>query len=273
MVWLLVSILTKLTYERASFLELNDRHVGETIFVVGSGPQLAHLRDDQVRALEARITIAVNKVFYRLRPTYFLSAYVGEMLLAQRRIPGSTLIHMRPVFEPPLVDGVMPLRRRHFDPAVGLSRRLEAPEPIIATKQNVALGCTHLAYVMGASRIVYVGVEQRNLFHFYNFDEGLRQTLRADLIERGDPPILAIDHPQASLANDLTQVDRPTSELLQPFYSVDHTPTFAGYFDVLRTAGVPVVATTQESVVADAGAEVRGLDEILDTTPEAGAPA
>jgi hypothetical protein len=52
---------------------------------------------------------------------------------------------------------------------------------------------------------------------------------------------------------------------MKPFYSVDHAPTFAAYFDILRDNGVDVVATTAESVVADAGAQVMSLDDVLAT--------
>jgi hypothetical protein len=52
---------------------------------------------------------------------------------------------------------------------------------------------------------------------------------------------------------------------MKPFYSIDHTPTFAAYFDILRRNGVDIVATTAESVVAAAGARVVALDDILAT--------
>jgi hypothetical protein len=61
---------------------------------------------------------------------------------------------------------------------------------------------------------------------------------------------------------------------MKPFYSVDHTPTFAAYFDILRREGVDIVATTAESVIADAGARVVSLDAILATpTISGGRPA
>jgi hypothetical protein len=157
----------------------------------------------------------VKRVFYRLRPTYFLSAYIGEVMLAARRVPDVTLLHMRQVYEPPLIPGVLRLRRDIFDPKVGLPRRLVAPEPIVFTKMNVALGATHLAYMMGAARIVYVGVEQRNQLHFYNFDPATKEDLRADLVAQGDPRFLSIDHPYASLAADLQNLDLPLEECMK----------------------------------------------------------
>jgi len=244
---------------------LNDRHVGTTVFVVGAGPQLAAVSPEQLRQLEAHPVIAVNKVFYRLRPRYFLSAYIGELMLALRRIPEVTLLHMRLTYSAPLLPGINPLRRMIFNPGDALPRRFDAEQPTLLTRKNVALAATHLAYIMGAKRIVYLGVEQRNQLHFWHFDEKCRQEIRDDILSRGDPDILRIDHEYASLSHDLEALDRPAADCMKPFYSVDHTPTFAAYFDILRENGVEVVATTAESVVADAGARVMALDDVLAT--------
>lgn len=240
-----------------------DRHAGETVFVVGSGPQLAAVRDSGLERLRSFTTIAVNKVFFRLRPTYFLSAYVGEVMLAAGRTPETTLLHMRPVLAPALVPGAIPLQRRMYEPGMDLPRRLDPACPTLLTRFNVALGATHLAYAMGARRIAFIGVEQRNQLHFWNFDEDVRLEIRAALVARGDPDLLRVDHPYASLAHDLAAVDRSREDCLQPFYTVDHTPTFRAYFDILARNGVDVVATTAESVVADAGARVVRLDDLL----------
>ncbi|MGB8854891.1 MAG: hypothetical protein WCC69_15160 [Pirellulales bacterium] len=250
-------------YAPARRVRLNDRHVGATVFVIGAGPQLGLLNERHIKAMESHVTIAVNKTFYRLRPTYFLSAYIGEMMLAARRTPDATLIHMRPVKAPPLIAGIHSIRRREFQPDVGLPRHVDPLDPALDTKFNVALGATHLAYVMGAARVVFVGVEQRNLLHFWHTDPTLRELIRADVLERGDPDILRVDHPHASLANDLAALDRSPQDCMRPFFHLDHTPTFATYFDILRRAGVDVVCTTADSVVADAGARVVRLEELL----------
>lgn len=253
----------KLYHGRSHFLELNERHAGQTVFVLGSGPQLAAITRSQRRKLESRISIAVNKVFYLVKPTYFLSAYIGEVMLAARRIPDSTLLHMRRVYEPPLIPGILPLKRDMFSEQLGLPPRFVEPEPVLFTKFNVALAATHLAFILGAARIVYVGVEQRDQLHFYNFDERIRRRIRADIISRGDPPILCIDHPYSSMANALAAIDRPMDDCRRPF-ARDHRPTFAEYFRILRGNGVDVIATERESIVADADARVLSLDAALD---------
>ena len=251
------------------------RSTGQTVFVVGSGPQLASVRGHVLDRLQACTTIAVNKVFYRFRPTYFLSSYVGEVMLATRRVPDTTLLHMRDVLGPPLVPGAIPLRRAMFVPGMDLPRRLNPADPTLLTRYNVALGAAHLAYALGANQIVFIGVEQRNQLHYWHFDEDARLEIRAALVERGDPDLLRIDHPYASLDRDLAALDRSRDDCMQPFFSIDHTPTFKAYFEIFARNGVDVVATTPESVVADAGARVVRVEDVLadsgvDSLPAAG---
>jgi hypothetical protein len=256
--------MSEMNYFSSKARDLEGKHAGETIFIVGAGPQLASIHHESLERLGSFTTIAVNKVFFRLRhPTYFLSAYIGEVMLAARRIPDSTILHMRPTYEPPLVYRVVPLMRQSFETGMELPRTFGPGAPTLLTKMNVALGATHLAYLLGARRIVFLGVEQRNQLHFYHFDEQARTDIRTAIADRGDPGFLDIDHPYASVGADLAELDRPIEECMDPFFSIDHTPTFKAYFDLLTSQGIDVVATKADSVVADAGARVAELEEIL----------
>ena len=231
--------------------------------MIGAGPQLAHIPDDQLRRLEQLPTIGVNKTFYQLKLTYFLSAYIGEVILAAHRIPTSTLLHMRPVYEPPLIDGILPLRRELFDASTGLTTTLLPPEPTLFTKRNVALGATHLAYVMGAKRVVYIGVEQRNQVHFWHHMPAVKATIRQDVELLRDVPFLTIDHPYATYELQVDQMERPMSTFMKPFYEESHAESFREYFSILNEAGVEFVTTVKDSVVSDAGASYMELSELL----------
>ncbi len=245
------------------YKKLEGSNTGKTIFIVGAGPQLAYLSSDSLERLELLTTIAVNKVFYKFKPKYFITSYIGEMMLAVNRIPDSMLLHMRPNFEPPFIPGIIPVRRMQFEHGMNLPKKLDIDCPTLLTRLNVALGATHLAYILGAKKIVFIGVEQRNQLHFWNYDEEIRRNIYTDLINRGDHDMMRIDHPYASLERDLESLNRPLEECMKPFYDIDHTPTFKAYFEILNRNGVDVVATTRESIVADAGARVVDLNEIL----------
>lgn len=248
-----------------TYLELNERHVDETIFIVGAGPQLASLNDHQLRRLESRTCIGLNWTTHKFSPTYFLSAYIGYVLLAGRGSPQTLLIHMRPVYEPPLVDGILTVRRLHFDETTGLTRRLEPPEPILYTLRNVALGATHLAFVMGARRVVYIGVEQRNRLHYFYDDEKLRRRLLDDIRKLENyRHLFNIDHDNATLQAMIEVVQSDVVEAGNtPFYKMSHVETFRAYFDILADSGIEVYSTRADSVVSDAGAAFRPLEEFI----------
>lgn len=253
-----------------SFEELNGRHRGETVFIVGAGPQLASVTDTQARELERRAAIGVNLTFYRVRTRYFLSAYIGQAMLARLRMPSSTVMHMRPVYEPPLSPAIMPLRRCNFDRSVGLTSALAAPEPTLFTLRNVALGATHLAHVLGARRIAYVGIEQRNQLHYWHLMPQLVPAMQRDIESLRDVPFLTADHPYATYESLVRKIARMADESMLPFWKDSHEPSFREYFSILRAAGVSVVSTSPDSVVRDAGADFVPLEQILAEDPHRG---
>lgn len=247
--------------ERA--LALNGRHRGETVFIIGAGPQLGGLGPDLIGRLADRVTIGVNLTFYVVPPRYFLSAYIGQVILARHRSPESLTLHMRRRYATPLWPGVVPLKREVFEDATDLPDRFDPPVPTLLTRKNVVLGATHLAFILGARRIVYIGVEQRNQLHFWHVRPEPLPVMREDLDILRDVPFLAIDHPHATYASAVAKLERTAEECAVPFYVESHEETFRTYFRILREAGVSIVSTARDSVVCDAGAGFVPLDEVL----------
>src|SRR5262245_47647202 len=112
------------------FLALNGRHRDQTVFVIGAGPQLHHLEPSLLRALETRVTIGLNRTTYKLGLTYFLSAYISEVLIAQMRAgTDTTFLHMRPLYKTPLGAGIIALKRRRYEFGTNLPDTFSQPEP------------------------------------------------------------------------------------------------------------------------------------------------
>lgn len=251
------------------FTELNGRHSGETVFVIGAGAQLGELSDEQVSELEKRVSIGVNWTIYKVAPTYFLSAYIGQIRLAQvADEPKTCLLHMRPVYERPLLPGVIPLRRRPYLLGKGLPRRFAEPEPVLFTRRNVVLAASHLALILGARRIVFVGVEQRNRLHFFQLDPAARTRLEKAVDELQGFPLLGIDHPYESCERLRQALAVPREEAERtPFYEQNHLETFRAYVEELDRHGVEVLSAARDSVVVDAGARYVALDSVLTDEP------
>lgn len=234
------------------------------MFVVGSGPQLNELSAAQIQALQQRVTIGLNRVPYLVGLRYFISAYPAEVMLAQVRMNSGTVIHFRPRYRPPIVDGTLALKRRVYEPGEDLPRRLGADEPTLLTRKNVALGATHLALVLGARRVVYIGVEQRSAAHFYDVRPELRAQMKQDLQRLDRRELFTVDHKYATYESMIERLERDPEELrTAPFFTYEHTDTFRMYFEQLRAYGIEPVATSADCVVAEAGASIEALDAVL----------
>ena len=92
----------------------------------------------------------MNWTTYKLSPTFFLSAYIHHVMIAQLTAPESILLHMRPAYKPPLIPGIIPLKRKCFEPGLHtLAQEFVPPEPTLSTLNNVALAATHFAHILG----------------------------------------------------------------------------------------------------------------------------
>lgn len=245
-------------------LDLNNREKGATLFVVGAGPQLATLDQSVLDELSRRPTIGVNLTQYMIKPRYFVSAYVEHHILARIHAPDAVSIHMRPVFEPPLLDFLLPVRRTRFAPGMVLHTDLDAEDPVVVTRRNVALGATHLALILGARKVVFIAVEQDNASHFYDELETVRAQIRADLEllkGYGDVPR---DHSYSSYDIVTEALDSRPEDLRARPFGEDHSEIFAEYFSQLRGHGLEIYSASAAGVVNRAGAIGLTIEQSLD---------
>ncbi len=250
--------------------DLNDREKGKRIFIIGSSPQLNELTERQIQLLENEVTIGVNRVQYKIKPKYFISAYPSEILLGLKRSPSSTFIHIRPVNESIFPDkkNIITIKREIFNPSIGLPRYLLSKDPILYTKLNVALASTHLALILGASEIIFIGIEMKNVTpyaqHFYDFDPHILRLLFEDLKEIKDYPYFNIDHSYSTYEFHLERLGRPLTQLnYQTSRKENHLESFQNYFQILKNYGINIIATKKDSITYEAGASYCSLFDLL----------
>jgi hypothetical protein len=249
---------------RRKVLALNDRHPGATIFILGASAQLNRLTPAQIDLLSRAPAIGLNRTQYRVPTMYFMSSYSHEVGLALR-VGGADAVIQSRGSQRPLVPGTLALWKRGYEDDRGLPRRFHGERLILYNMRNAALPATHLALIMGARRIVYIGLEQRTSLHFYDEDPELRERIIADLDwvrdMRYPDPHLA----DATLERRQLRLRTPVEELLaQPYWHVDHTPSFRTFFAELERYGIEPIATLENSVVYDAGARLMALDEAVE---------
>lgn len=247
-------------------VDLNGCHEGADIYIVGAGPQLNALSGGQRRFLADQITIGLNRTQYFQPLSYFLSAYFSECLLALKRRNCGVTIHARPIHAPPLHPDLLAIRRMEIGEHCDLPRMLDAASPTLFTLRNAAIMATHLAFVLGARRIFFVGVEQNNSLHYYNHQEDVRDRIIADLDDMYRSGLWQNpDHGYASYESlrEGLLVSAAT-RAAETFYMEDHAPTFRRVFEALGACDVDVFSTTRDSVIARAGATVMPLPSASD---------
>lgn len=255
------------------FTRWNDRHKGEDVYVLGASPQLAFLTDSQVAHLSRQVVLGGNNTFYKVPITYFVSAYPLEIYKAAMHLPHERLLHMKRLSDEPLDPQISSVNRQVYSSDVGLNRYFTQPAPVLYTARNQALAMLHLAVIMGARRVIYIGVDQTNYAYFWQYDDRLREALRRDthklLARRAATPDAGIyfDHVYKLLEEPVDVREK------MPFYE-DLTPVFAEYVQQARRHGTEVVATLENSVVHKAGAAYLPLDECLGagSSPPVAAP-
>jgi hypothetical protein len=240
---------------------------GREVLVVGSGPSLNQVTPGQFDRLAERFfVIGVNRTFYRARLHLFLSAYPSEQCLAglyPRRAP--LRIQIRPRSFIPVIGGTWGWRRILMEPGQPVDDLGKGQPPIIRTKLNVVIGATDLAVRLGATAVWYLGIEQNNQAHYYDTDETLRRRIIDDLLRfRHLDPAMTVDHQYSDIGTMVERLRKPVEQWLdQPFYDQDHRESIRTLFESYAERGAAFYSIGENTVIARAGAGVRGLSDAL----------
>lgn len=120
---------------------------------------------------------------------------------------------------------------------------------------------SHLALVLGAKRVIFVGVEQNDGLHFYQALPEVRRRIAADMAALNAAGLWQNpDHPYGTYERSRDAlVEDPARLAERKFYKDDHAPALRRMFAALAEHDVRVLATTADSVVARAGAIVSSI--------------
>ncbi len=265
---------------RRRVLALNDRHHGSTVYVLGASPQLNELSPEHLRVLAREPSIGLNRTQYRVDAMYLLSLYAQESALALRAGKARAVIHACGA-PAPILGGTIATFKRQYEHDRGLPRRFDAMRPTLYTSHNSAFMGTHLAVIMGARRIVFIGLEQYRNAHFYDEDPAVRERILADLAyinARGmcdmdglrvsyERAVAPLRRPPQQLHSETYWPEAPSQAFPEPYWNGSPASVWRMYFDELDRYGVEPIATTRDSVIYDAGARYVALDEVLGTAP------
>ena len=256
-------------------------HKGETIYLIGNGPALLEIPEKKYNEIKNGITIGSNSS-HLFMPTsyqscsswssYLLSCHYGEVsgcrfysgqgIGDDSSWPFGTATTLKSTFFKnnntifTSNHAVHPVHRPVCDALFGDPMEDEQ----IFGADNIIFACTNLATIMGASKIVYVGFDQRESGHYYDKPQLMceLQKQTQEMLEKysNDPYIVA------ELQN-MIRLNILKDESLKPeFLKKDWCkPKLLLMFECMRKNNVTPFVHRTNSIVYDAGATLKGYDD------------
>jgi len=268
--------------------DFNNIHSGRRIYVLGTGPTLLDLKPEHVQKIEKEsISIAVNfSHVLPIVPTYWIAGgHPTQVAFALEHLSQETTMffHQGPG-ETRIFPEIEQIVHTHDQTATACENPVVRPvtENVIIGGHNILLSASHLAYLMGASELVFVGFEQVNRLHFHSLMEEERRLAFKDKLINMREKYRNMNNPQSchivECVSEILDINEDPKRRWCHFQPVEvakslsfkpegenhhNYPIFKKYVDQFKREGIKVLTTATEGICVRAGAEVVKLDDIL----------
>jgi hypothetical protein len=257
-------------------------HMGQRIFIFGTGPTLNDVTQEQLDYIQKNeISIGVNYTPIHITPTYWIGGGHPTLIaFAIEHLKNETqgIFHHDPGTRDkyPKSDKVIFTEDRVCSTQPNPIPKNKKTD-IIVGGHNILLSASHLAYIMGASEIIYIGFEQVNRLHFYNlWSNEKQQDFKNLLLDLSDK----YSHNQSIVEciEEVLNLNEPDEQRWCHFKSVEVCKNlsfkpggkkhhnylmFEKYVEQFKSIGVKVKTTATEGICVHAGAEVVDLRDVL----------
>jgi hypothetical protein len=251
--------------------DYNNLQEEDTVYIFGNSPQLAYLTDNQISELENKITVGTNASFMALESPYYIAGHMSVMFLMchYTKKPSNKIFHGEPQHFPfESAWNVISVADKNIVGGPGyLPKPIDNSGPLVGA-ENVGISATHLAFIMGAKRIVYIGFDFKNSLHFYNVDKTKFDTMKLYVEE-----LLEMYNYDDFLREDINDfylaAFRPKEEMENTPFGINHCDyesslnKFKAYFNTMKSNGVEVISTQENNILHKAGATYISLDDCL----------
>jgi hypothetical protein len=276
--------------------DFNDKHLGETIYIVGSAPSVNKISKEQLEFFKDKTVIGVNFVHSKFKDlSYIVTGHIDSLAYAleytRQDIP--IFCHKSPhtAYATEVWNNDRVVEVFDLNALPPLPRHADERSNIYGSI-SILLSATHLAYMMGAAKIVFIGFEERSQLHFYNVDRRLENEIISNiekLLESRkywNPTHYSPDwrgisnkinvHAALEVTLNKTvgvphyqpQFNRSKQDLIStPFGTVEgqvqRTQYFAAYVQDLNRNGVQTLAIAEQGICLDANCDKISLEEII----------
>ena len=165
--------------------DFKNRHKGETIYVIGSSPSLNNLSSKEISFLKDKVTIGVNFSIEGINHLkYLICAHIAPAIYSyEYHNTGKTTFFVQ--------NGGLRSEAfsylKDFWSDKNIVSFVSSPPKIplkimdnsneIQGSTSILLQATHLAYFMGAKKIVYVGFDETTKEYFWSYNSELEKKI------------------------------------------------------------------------------------------------
>jgi hypothetical protein len=162
-----------------------NKHAGEVMYIIGCAETLNSLTTQQLDFLKDQTTIGINWSVEKIEHlTYAISGHMemGAYILDHGHPETVVFVHKsEPVaYATELWDNERVVAMWDQDPRVPLDLESARRNQIYGNSSSL-LSATHLAYIMGASVIVYIGFEEKSALHYFNLDDEIEERMLSNM--------------------------------------------------------------------------------------------
>ena len=264
----------KLEKKKMILENFNDKHLNDTIFITGDGAQLSYLTKEQIKKIEKKITISVNYSHLVYNPTYWIGGHILHTLFSINFCDPATIkFFQKSTIEEHsewIMDGgdenkSIPILCSYDINKI--SRIIKGDGPIFGCT-NIGLAATSLAYMMGAKKIIYLGLDQKSLLHFYDANISYKEKMITGFEDIKHKykykEKLEYDHGMGEISMIIEKMknnDKPASIGMQDYYN-SNREIFTTCFNKFKQDGIDIISTVENSILVEAGAKFIKLDDV-----------
>jgi len=149
-----------------------NKHYGARVFIIGSGPSFLKLSKEEVRHIEENeISISVSLAISGIRSTYWTASGhpVNAAYALNYADPRTTLLFSQGPGENIFFKDESKLIKIYDRPLRDGEKLTKIiTDNTIICSHNIVLNASHLAYILGAREIIFIGFDYNNRLHFYS---------------------------------------------------------------------------------------------------------
>jgi len=242
-----------------------DMYRGKTIVIVGCGYSINNLSEYDMSLINACCSIGTNQSYIKIKSNYYMSGHFHHTAMQHKFGNGDMCFFQgepHNFFDSDEYSDVTTLTNINVVGDYGWLPKITDSNFKLVGAEQIAFSATHMAYILGAKRIVYVGFDFSAQGHFYNNNDVL-----LDILKENSKYLMDNYYGINSFINedidDFFRLNFDANININKFRnSTDIINKFKYYIDTLKRNDIEVYSI-HDNVLIDIGATKINIEDII----------